>query len=413
MPFSWIAVLPLLVPAAEPSTENWPQFRGPRGDGQSSARDLPIEWSETKNIRWKTPIPGKAWASPVVWGKQIWLSNATADGTVLSAVCVERDSGKIVHDIVVFRIEKPFYIWNVNSYASSTPVIEQDRLYVHYGSAGTACIDTTTGKILWQRQDLPCNHFRGPASSPILFQNLLILTFDGYDHQYLAALDRLTGKTVWKSDRKIDYKTDNGDLKKGFSTPTVIDVGGKPQLVSPSTIASQAFDPFTGVELWKVYHGGMNNTPRPIEAFGRVIVGSGEGGWRLFAVRPEGRGDITNSHVDWKYSKAVPARSSPLLIGTQLWMVNEGGAVAVVNARTGEPLRQERLRGPFSASPIHADGRIYFFNEEGSGFVADPSNGWKLLATNKLDDGCMASPAAVGRSLLVRTKSHLYCIEQK
>jgi outer membrane protein assembly factor BamB len=396
---------------AEP-TENWPEFRGPTGDGQSAARDLPSEWSETKNVRWKTPIPGKAWASPVIWGSQIWLSNATADGKELSAVCVERATGKILHNVVVFRIEKPFYVWPVNSYASSTPAIEEGRLYVHYGSAGTACIDTQTGKIRWARQDLPCNHFRGPASSPILFGDRLILTFDGYDLQYVAALDKATGKTLWKTDRQIDYKTNNGDLKKGFATPTIVSVNGKPQLVAPSTIASQAFDPFTGVELWRVYHGGMNNAPRPFPAFGRVIVGTGEGGWRLFAVRPDGKGDVTASHVDWKFSKAVPARSSPLLVGEKLYMVNEAGVVSIVHARTGEGLGQERLRGPFSASPIHADGRLYFFNEEGAGYVVEPGDAWKLVATNRLDDGCMASPAAVGKSLFVRTKTHLYCLER-
>ncbi len=405
-------LLALLIPAAE-STNNWPQFRGPRGDGHSAASDLPIEWSEAKNVRWKTPIPGRAWASPVIWGKQVWLSNATVDGTELSAIALNIDTGKVEFNSVVFRIGKPAPLGNhLNTYASSTPVIEPNRVYLHYGSAGTACLDTATGKALWTRQDLPCTHYRGPGSSPVLFGNLLILTFDGFDHQYVAALDKHSGKTVWKTDRNIDYKTTNGDLKKGFATPTVVEVGAKPQLVAPSTIASQAFDPFTGAELWKVYHGGMNNAPRPLMAFGRVVIGTGEGGWRLFAVRPDGRGNVTSSHVDWKFSKAVPARSSPLLVGEQLWMVNESGTVAVVNAKTGELVRQERLRGTFSASPILADGHIYFFNEDGAGYVVQPGSEWKLLASNRLGDGCLASPAAVGRLLIVRTKSHVYCLER-
>lgn len=405
-------ILLVLAPISAAANENWPQFRGPNGDGHASATGLPLHWSETQNVCWKTPIPGKAWASPVVWRNRVWLSSATADGKELSVVAVDLKTGKIVLNKVVFKVEKPAYVWHVNSYASSTPCLEEGRVYLHYGSAGTACLDMETGKVIWARQDLPCNHHRGPASSPILYGDLLILTFDGFDYQYVAALDKKTGKTVWRTDRKIDYKTDNGDLKKGFSTPTVIDVHGKPQLVSPSTIASQAFDPFTGAELWKVYHGGMNNAPRPIYVHGHVIFGSGEGGWRMFAIRPDGTGDVSKTHVDWKYSKAAPARSSPVIVGDLLFMVNEAGVVVVLDARTGAQIRQDRLRGPFSASPLSTEGRIYFFNEQGGGFVVEAGREWKLLATNKLGDGCMASPAAVGKSLLVRTKTHLYCLEK-
>lgn len=409
-----ITSLLILAAFASPSpADNWPEFHGPKGEGIASAKGLPLEWSEQKNVNWKVPIPGKAWASPVIWGNRIWLSNATADGKVLSVVVVDLPSGKVLQDKTIFKIEKPAYSIDVNSYATPTPCLEEGRVYLHYGSAGTACLDMANNEVLWARQDLPCNHHRGAASSPILFGDLLILTFDGFDYQYVAALDKKTGKTVWRTDRTIDYKTTNGDLKKGFATPTVIEIGGKPQLISPASIGSQAFDPFTGVELWKIYHGGMNNAPRPILFKDTVIFGSGEGGWKMFAIKPDGKGDVSNSHVAWKYPKAAPSRSSPLILGDLLFMVNEGGVVVVLDARTGEQVLQERLRGPFSASPISADGRIYFFNEEGQGFVVAAGREWKILATNKLNDGCMASPAAVGKSLIVRTKTHLYCLEQK
>ena len=188
-----------------PAEENWPQFRGPRGAGCSDTAELPVRWSETENVRWKTLIHGKGWSSPVIWGDQIWVTTATPDGHELFAVCVERASGKIVHDIRVFEILKPSYCHPFNSYASPTPTIEAGRVYVHFGSAGTACLDTGSGKVLWARQDMACDHYRGPGSSAVLHEDLLIIHFDGIDQQYVVALDKLTGKTVWKRTRDIRW----------------------------------------------------------------------------------------------------------------------------------------------------------------------------------------------------------------
>src|SRR5262249_12818569 len=227
--------LPLIVSAfltAEAAAgETWPQFRGPRGEGRTDAVGLPVRWGEKENIVWKTPIHDKGWSSPVVWGGQVWMTTARADGKELFAVCVDRETGKILHDLKVFDVEKPAFCIPFNSYASPTPVIEEGRVYVHFGTYGTACLDTATGKKLWERRDLNCDHFRGPGSSPIVFGDLLFVHFDGFDVQYVVALDKATGKTVWKKDRAIDYGTDNGDLKKAYATPTVITVQGKPQLI--------------------------------------------------------------------------------------------------------------------------------------------------------------------------------------
>jgi outer membrane protein assembly factor BamB len=231
------------------AAERWTQFRGPDGAGISDATGLPIQWSETQNIRWKTALPGKAWSSPVVWDEQVWATNATEDGKRLSAVCIDRKTGDVVRDVLVFAVEKPQFCYPFNSYASSTPVIEEGRIYVHYGSHGTACLDTADGRTIWSRQDLLCDHFRGAGSSPIIFGKLLFLTFDGADRQYVAALDKETGKTVWEQDRNIDYGTDNGDHKKAFSTPTVVAANGKAELVSPAAAATIAYDPLTGDEL--------------------------------------------------------------------------------------------------------------------------------------------------------------------
>jgi outer membrane protein assembly factor BamB len=409
--------LPLIVSAfltAEaPPSENWPQFRGPRGEGRSDSVGLPVRWGEKDNVVWKTPIHDKGWASPVVWGGQIWMTTARADGKELFAVCVDRETGKILHDLKVFDVAEPAFCIPFNSYASPTPVIEEGRVYVHFGTYGTACLDTATGKKLWERRDLHCDHFRGPGSSPILFGDLLFVHFDGFDAQYVVALDKATGKTVWKKDRAINYGTDNGDLKKAYATPTVITVNGKPQLISPAAVATIAYDPRTGDELWKVYHGGMNVAQPPQYADGKLFLCTGDGGLRLLAVRPDGSGDVTKTHIDWKSAKAGTSRTSPVLSGDKLYLISEGGILFCVDAQSGTVAWQQRVGGRFSASPLYADGKLYLFGEDGESVVGEPGKEWKKLAVNKLDDGCMATPAVAGKALFLRTRTHLYRIEQK
>jgi outer membrane protein assembly factor BamB len=411
-PILAILILPFLLLPLALAGDNWPEFRGPHGDGHADAHGLPVRWSETENVRWKTAIHGKGWASPVLWGDQVWLATAPADGTKLQALCVHRDTGEVLHDLEIFDNPRPAFCIDFNSYASSTPAIEEGRIYLHYGSAGTACVATTSGKILWTRRDLPCNHFRGPGSSVVLHGDRLVLTFDGFDSQYLVALDKRTGKTLWKTDRRLDYTTTNGDLKKAYSTPTIIKVDGRELVISPSAQATQAFDLASGEEIWRVNHEGMNSSCRPLYAHGHLFVTTGHNN-KLLALRADGKGDLTASNIDWKYTATVPTRSSPLLIDDLIYTVTDNGIAGCVEARTGNKVWRERLGGAFSASPIDADGRIYFFNQEGLGFVLAPGRKFELLAANKLSQGCMASPAAVGTALFVRTRTHLYRIEQK
>jgi outer membrane protein assembly factor BamB len=399
--------------------DNWPEFRGPRADGYSDAVGLPIHWSEKENIKWKVPIHDKGWSSPVIWGKQIWMTTAPVDGKKLYVIAVDRDSGKIVHDIKLFDVAKPGFCIPTNSYASPTPVVEAGRVYVHFGSYGTACLDTETGKVLWSRRDLPCDHWRAPGSSPILFGDTLFLHFDGYDVQYVVALDKNTGETRWKRSRDINYGTDNGDLKKAYCTPRVITVNGQAQLISPSAVATIAYDAATGDELWKVYHGGMNAAARPLFGDGLVFLTTGDAGapfaagWhRLLAIRPDGRGDVTKSHVAWTHDKGVPARSSFLLDNDLLYMVSDNGIASCLEARTGKEVWLERLGGNYFASPILAEKRIYFFDDEGTSHVLQAGREAKVLAHNRLDTGCMASPAVAGSALFIRTKAHLYRIER-
>lgn len=404
--------------------DNWPEFRGPTGQGISDAKGLPLKWSESEHVKWKTAIHGKAWSSPVVWGGQIWLTTATPDGRELFVIAVDRESGKILHDRRLFQVGEPQFAHEFNSYGSPTPVIEEGRVYITFGSPGTACLDTRTGRTLWERSDLPCNHWRGAGSSPILWGNLLLMHFDGADHQYAVALDKLTGRTVWKTNRSIDFKDltpegkpeRDGDYRKAFSTPLIIAQGGQPLMISAASKATYAYEPTTGKEIWRVeerrHHSG---TVRPVYGHGLVFTATGHAKGELWAVRPDGHGVVTDTHVIWKVTKNVPNRPSPVLVDDLLFMVDQdGGVVTCLEAKTGREVWRERLPGPgnHSASPTYADGRLYFFNERGLGIVLAAGRKFQVLAENKLDEGFMASPAVAGRALYLRTKTHLYRIEE-
>ncbi len=394
--------------AAAPDS-NWPQYRGPHGDGTTSSKSLPTTWSESENIRWKTAIHDKGWSSPVVWGDQIWLTTAKVDGTEFYAIALDRKTGKIVHDLPLFTETDPAFCHAFNSYASCTPVIEAGRIYCHFGAHGTVCLDTATGKTLWANRELKCDHFRGPGSSPVLFENLLILTFDGIDVQYVTALDTATGKPVWRSDRKIKFATANPDARKGYSTPSVVTVNGEPQLIAPAAQATVAYNPRTGKELWRVTTGGMNQSIKPILAHDLIFLNSGHD-QKLYAVKAGQKGDVSPDDIAWKATKEAPTRPSVLVIGDEVYMVNDRGVATCLDAKTGKVHWRERFDGAFTASPVCAAGVIVFPSESGKTFVIEASKVYKPIAVNKLDAGCMASPAIADDSLLLRTKTHLYCI---
>jgi outer membrane protein assembly factor BamB len=399
----------------------WPQFRGADGTGVSAGRNLPLTWSETQNVRWKTAIHGRAWSSPVILGSQIWLTSATEDGRQLFAIAVDRESGKILHDLKIFDVAQPQYAHPFNTYASPTPVVEPGRVYVTFGSPGTAAIDTKSGKVIWERRDFECNHFRGAGSSPVIFENLLLMHFDGSDHQFVVALDKKTGKTVWRTARSIDFQDLNpdgkpkadGDFRKAFSTPQIVTVGGRPIMVSIGSKATYAYDPRTGKEIWRVIERGSHSgSTRPVAGHGFVYVPTGFDSSQLLALRPDGQGDVAASHVAWRVTRGVPQKPSVLLVGDLIYMVNDAGVLSAVDAKTGEIVGKGRVAGTYSASPIAANGRIYAFNEDGKTTVFEATREMKVLAENNLDDGFMASPAIDGDALIVRTKTHLYRIEE-
>ena len=399
----------------------WPQFRGAEGLGTAPAQSLPLTWSETQNVRWKTAIHGQGWSSPVILGGQVWVSTATPDGRELSALALDQETGRVVHDLKLFTVENPQFKHAFNSYASPTPVIEPGRIYVTFGSPGTAAIDTKTGKVLWERRDLDCNHFRGAGSSPILFRNLLIMHFDGSDVQYVVALDKTTGKTVWKTPRSVDFRDlgpdgkpkADGDFRKAFATPHVIEVNGQPLLISLGGKAAYGYDPMTGTERWRLEeHGSHSASTRPVVGHGMIFYPTGFDTPKLFAIRPDGSGDVSSTHVVWKMARGVPNKPSILLVGEVIYMVNDVGIATAVEAKTGEIVWQSRVGGTFSASPIAAAGRIYLFDEDGKTTVLEAGREFKVLAENQLDNGFMSSPAVAGAALYLRTRTDLYRIEE-
>jgi len=393
--------------------DNWPDFRGPTCNGRSDSVGLPIEWSETQNIKWKTPIHDLGWSSPVVWGDQIWLTTADKEGHQMYAVCVSFETGRIIYDVKVFEEKEPQKINRRNSYATPSPVVEPGRVYAHFGTFGTACLDTKTGKILWQRRDLNCEHMQGPASSPVLFGDLVILHLEGTDVQFIAALKKATGETVWRIERPKEwYSTVEPIARKAYSTPIVIEVGGRPQLISSGSQGCHAYDPCTGGEFWRIWYGDDSTISRPIANKELVFVNTGLIHPKLWAVRPDGRGDVSNSGVVWKIEKNIPAESSPVIVDDLIYIVDDKGTASCIEAKTGKIIWQEQSEGEYGASLVYGDGRVYFFNKEGKTTVIKQGRTFKIVATNQLGDGFMASPAIVGKSLILRSKTHLYRIEK-
>jgi outer membrane protein assembly factor BamB len=392
---------------------DWPEFRGPR---------LATEWSETKNIKWKTAVPHKGISSPVVMDNQVWLTTATEDGHDFYVLKFAADTGKILLNEKLFHSEQPESLGNgasMNSYATPSMTAEPGRVYVHFGSFGTAALDAETGKVLWKREDLRCRHYRGASSSPVLFEDLIILTFDGADLQYHAALDKKTGETRWKTDRSVAWNDENvpgqmakdGDLRKAHSTPLIAESGGKPLLISSGAKAAYGYDPRTGKELWRVQYNDWSVAPRPIFDTGMAFIVTGLVRKELWAVKASGSGDVTETHVAWKQKAGIGKYSSPILVDGLIYTAAEESFISCIDARNGEVVWTERVGGKFAASPVYADGHLYFFDQQGKALVVKPHRTLNIIATNTLDSGLMASPAVAGKALFVRTKTHLYRVE--
>jgi outer membrane protein assembly factor BamB len=388
--------------------EDWPQFRGPTGQGHSSERNLPLEWSETRNVAWRTAVNGSGWSSPAVAGGRIWLTavrnaEGSRSGRTLSlrALAFDASTGRQIVDAEVFRIDDSRPTHPKNSRASPTPIVDGDRVYVHFGADGTAAL-TTAGAVVWSTK-LPYDSQHGNGGSPVLHGDLLIVNCDGNGGDaYVAALDTRTGRIRWKTNRRTP-------ADQAYSTPLVIRVGDRDLVISPGAYRAAAYDALTGEEVWRVrYDDGFSNVPRPVYGAGLVFIATGFNTPRLIAVRPDGRGDVTRTHVAWTLSRGAPYTPSPLLVGDELYYVSDTGVLTCADAKSGTIVWQQRLEGNYSASPVFADGRIYFLSEEGLTTVIAPGRTFQRLALNRLDGQTLASMAIADGAFFVRSVRFLY-----
>lgn len=430
---SFVFSLPLFVSTIVLSADqNWPEWRGPDGQGAAVARNVPMEWSETKGVVWRTELPGRGWSTPVISDNEIWMTTAiekaakpedaerrlkentgdqpltVLESVSLRAVCVARDSGKVLRDIELLNVKEPQWVHQLNSYASPSPIIEDGRLYCHFGALGTACLDTASGKVVWKNEEIRIMHENGPGSTPVLWEDRLIIHFDGSDQQFIAALDKNTGQLAWKTARSGAMNA-RDQLKKAYGTPLIVRMNDKAVVVSPAADWVYGYEPTTGKELWKVPYGelGFSMSVRPVADAERVYLSTSFGKSKVIALKYAG---MTTPEIAWQNNKNAPKMSSPVLFNGLLFYVDDGGIVSCVDVKTGEALYRERLGGKFSSSPILADGKLYFCSREGVASVVEAGKTFKLLAQNKLDGQIMASPAAFDGTIFIRTDKALYRI---
>jgi outer membrane protein assembly factor BamB len=406
---------PAAAAASAPAAKDWPEFRGPGGQGVSDAANVPVEWDDATNVAWKVPVPGRGWSSPVLSGGRLYLTTAV-DGeggqTVLRVMCFDAGDGTVVWDTEVFRPDPDAVkaIHPKNSPASATPVVAGDRVYVHFGHMGTAALDLA-GKVVWRQESLKFPPVHGNGGSPALVNgDTLVFSCDGAPDAFLAAVDARTGDVKWKTPR-------NAPTQRPFSfaTPLAIEVGGRTQVVCPTSGMTAAYDPATGKELWRVRTGeGYSVIPRPVFAHGLLFVSSGYDAAVLYAIKADGAaGDATATHVAWQTPRGAPNTPSAVVVGDEVYFVADNGIATCADARTGKVHWSERLEGEFSASPVAADGRVYFQSEEGVGFVVRASTSYELLAENDLGERSLASYAVTDGTLFIRTEKHLWRIGGK
>ncbi len=427
----FILLLPAAVPGGEPATAPlfWPDKNGPTLNGVVPAADaarLPVEWDADsgKNIAWRLPLENEGHSTPVIGGDLIWFTSATSDGTRQWLHAVDRHSGKMTHDILLFENAAPEELGNpLNNYAAPSCVLEEDAVYAHFGTYGTARLNPATGEKIWERRDINVSHYRGPGSSPLLYENLLILTFDGIDQQFVTALDKATGKTVWKTERVTDYgdldaegnPTRGGDMRKAYHTPVVFDAAGEKQLVSVGSRSAFGYDPLTGKQLWNLPHGGFNAAVRPLRWQDVLFINTGSERAHLIGVRLDGamRGDITATHQLWIHEKRNASEAGGVVRNGMLFQITRGGILTCIDAQLGDELGEGRLPGQYLPTPILIGDKILFSNDRGSSFLVRATPKLDILADNQLHEPMTAGPAVADGALYLRTKAALYRIETK
>ncbi len=394
---------------------NWTQFRGSKLDGISNVTSVPLKWSDDSGIIWKTDIHGKGWSSPVIFSDQIWITTATDDGKEMYAVCLDFNSGKVLYDIKVFTPSDVQGKHSLNSYATPTPCIEKGFVYVHYGSSGTACINTTSGAIVWTRTDLKCKHVQGPGSSPVLYKNLLILHYEGTDVRFIIALDKKTGKTVWKKDRpEKPYEPLTVIGRKAYVTPLIINVKGRDMLISNGAAVCNAYDPSTGEEIWSLTGGAESTIAMPFSEksivyyyTGYMVDPAGTDYSDLMAINPEGKGDITATNVLWKKRSGRLQLLTPVIKDGLIYTVDSNNNLMCIEAATGKEVWTTRMRSNFNASPVIAAGKIYFFSVRGDVVVIKPGREMQIVSQFQIQNPVWATPAFLRNSIILRTDKYL------
>ena len=419
--FLSVALLSLIPSCQSPAGKGeWTHFRGNNLDGISREKSVPVSWSDTLNIEWKAAMEGRGWSSPVVFGDQIWYTTATLNGKEMFAVCTDFNTGRELFHVKVFQPDTLYRKHAINSYATPTPCIEKDRVYVHFGRYGTACLSTSTGEIIWSRTDLQCTHIQGPGSSPILYKNMLILHLEGSDEQYITALDKYTGETVWRTDRPRECYDPLGWIgKKAYITPLIVEVNGKDLLISNGAAVCIAYDPETGEEVWRIVQGEDSTIAMPAEENGMVYFYTGfvtppEGDKyaELLAVDPDGEGDIASSNIIWRMKSPILQLLTPIVQDGRLYTVDSEGKMYCLDAGTGEILWSVQQRGKYNSSPVYVAGHIYFSSTQGETLVIRAGPEYQLAARNSLEGEIWATPAVVDGSILMRTSQYLYKIRQ-
>lgn len=397
----------------------WTHFRGSSLDGISHEKNLPVSWNDSTHVTWKIPIEGKGWSSPVVYGNQVWLTTATREGKEMRAICLDLYSGKLLFNLVVFKPDTLYRIHAVNSYATPTPAIEEDFLYVHFGRYGTGCVNIGSGSIVWTRTDLQCEHVQGPGSSLLLYQDKLIVHLEGTDVQQILALDKRTGKTIWKTERPQEcYESLDEIGKKAYITPLIVKAGGRDLMISNGSAVCIAYDPDTGEEVWRIVRGEDSTIAMPVEYRGTVYFFTGfiteENGRKhaeLLAVDPDGTGDIAKTNILWKRDFPILQLLTPVIWDGILYTVDSGGLLSCLDTETGKTLWSRRLKGKYNASPVYADGHVYFCSTNGRTVVLKTNPDPEIVAENQLEGDIWATPAIADLAILIRTSKYLYKLQ--
>jgi outer membrane protein assembly factor BamB len=412
-PLLFCFFLSVICPMNGIAADEWPEFRGPGAQGISTATNVPVNWSATSNIAWKVAVPGKGWSSPVLADGRIYLSTASeskgSPEVSLRVICLSAADGRTLWNVEAIHPDPstltPGHM--KNSLASPTPIIHGGRLFAHFGHMGTACL-TLDGKVLWRQQGIKYSPMHGNGGSPLLVDSELIFSCDGLENPFVVALDSETGNIKWKTPRDTTAKK-----KFSFCTPLLVDRGGSRQVVSPGSGFVAGYEPADGRELWRFRYGeGYSVVPRPVLSGDLLFISSGFDFPVLYAIRLDGAsGDITTNNAAWSCRKQVPTTPSMLVVGRELYFVSDGGIASCLDSQTGAVHWSQRLKGDFSASPVYAEGRIYFQNETGAGYVIRAGTRFEPISTNDLGERSLASYAVADNRLFIRTIDRLWAIK--